>query len=381
MNNQRILIWTPTGRDAELIQQTLIQNDLEIQICKDTSTLCKEIEEGPGAILLAQEALQPQVVNDLTHCLNLQPPWSDIPVILILSRDKVAQTRLQTSDILLRFTNLTLLERPVYPITLVSLMLAAMRARRRQYDVAKFLNEKVESEQRLEQRVVERTRQLQSANDQVLASLKEKEVLLKEIHHRVKNNLQIISSLLRMQVDKVKNPDAHHIFKTSQDRIQSMALIHEALYQSRDLSNIDFGEYVKKLMSHLRNSYAERPDLVAQDIQIDPEPIGIESAIACGLILNELVTNAFKHAFPQEQKGTLTVHFHRLDENNCKLVIGDNGVGMPETINWENSSSMGFRIVRVLSQQLQAKLEFKSVKGTTFTLILPSIRQESLFQN
>ncbi len=188
----------------------------------------------------------------------------------------------------------------------------------------------------LEMRVRERTAELTETNRQLQREVEErkqaennKEILLKEIHHRVKNNMQIILSLLKMQARQMGGGKLMKFYKDSQDRIFSMALVHEQLYQSKDLSSIDFKNYVKKLVRNLRASFDQSLQDIVIKIDIEDVFIDIDRAIPCGLIINELVSNAFKYAFPREEKGVLQITMHS-EKDTIELVIKDNGIGIKD---------------------------------------------------
>jgi PAS domain S-box-containing protein len=206
------------------------------------------------------------------------------------------------------------------------------------------------------------------AEEQLRASLREKEVLLKEIHHRVKNNLQVISSLLSLQSGAVKDREALEMFKESQSRVRSMALIHEKLYQSSDLASIDLSAYVRELAATLFRSYGVRPGNVSLEVCAPGILLGIDSAVPCGLIINELVSNCLKHAFPAGRSGEIRIELGRQDDNNLVLRVSDNGVGLPKDLDFENLKSLGLRIVRTLTEQLNGALEFHNSGGTQFTI-------------
>lgn len=211
----------------------------------------------------------------------------------------------------------------------------------------------------------------QRAEEEIKLSLKEKEVLLKEIHHRVKNNLQIITSLLNLQSAQIKDPEAVMLFRESQSRVRSMALIHEKLYQSKDLARIDFDGYVHDLMVYLFRSYAANPDQIRMHIETHDIFLGIDTAIPCGLIISELVTNTIKYAFPDGKRGNLYVSLGPEDEGNLLLYVRDDGVGFPENFNWRESDSLGLQLVSTLSSQLHGKIEVSGQGGTSFRITFP----------
>ncbi len=211
----------------------------------------------------------------------------------------------------------------------------------------------------------------QRAEEEIKLSLKEKEVLLKEIHHRVKNNLQIITSLLNLQSAQIKDPDAIMLFRESQSRVRSMALIHEKLYQSKDLARIDFDGYVRDLMVYLFRSYAANPEQIRTHIETHGMFLGIDTAIPCGLIISELVTNTIKYAFPQGKRGNLYVGLGPEDDGHLTLLVKDDGVGFPDNFDWRESDSLGLQLVSTLSSQLHGTILVNGSGGTSFKITFP----------
>jgi PAS domain S-box-containing protein len=205
------------------------------------------------------------------------------------------------------------------------------------------------------------------AEQRLRASLDEKEVLLKEVHHRVKNNLQIISSLLALQARETADPDAHRMFEDSQGRIRSMALIHEQLYQSGELSRIDFSEYVQRLCSHLADSSGVLNGRAVLRIDVAPTPLPLFLAIPCGMILNELVSNALKHAFPEDRQGQIFVGFD-IEGESYRLTVRDNGVGIAGRSSTPNTGSLGLKVVEALVGQLGGSLTCQNSGGASFTI-------------
>jgi len=205
------------------------------------------------------------------------------------------------------------------------------------------------------------------AEDQIKASLEEKEVLLREIHHRVKNNLQIISSLLNLQSRYIKDKQVLHVFKESQNRIKSMALIHKKLYQSKDLARIDFAEYVRSLIADLFRSYKADYDLITLKINIDDVFLGIDTAIPCGLIINELVSNSLKYAFKGGQ-GEIRIDLHSEKEGKFTLIVSDSGLGLPKDLDFRNTESLGLQLICTLVDQLQGTIGLDRTGGTKFKI-------------
>jgi PAS domain S-box-containing protein len=199
-------------------------------------------------------------------------------------------------------------------------------------------------------------------------SLHEKEVLLKEIHHRVKNNLQIVFGLLELQARSIHDPHIKTLFEDSQNRIHSMALIHEMLYRSSDLSQIDFATYLQDLLHSLAQSYNVDAQRISFQVDIETFPLNIELATPCGLIVNELVTNALKHAFPNHRSGSIKLACHKSKENRVCLIISDNGIGISADLNISKIKSLGLQLVYTLTKQLKGTIILDRSGGTTFQL-------------
>jgi PAS domain S-box-containing protein len=235
------------------------------------------------------------------------------------------------------------------------------------------IHEQELANQRLENEVRDRTqalRQLQAKEDELRRSLNEKETLLHEVHHRVKNNLQVISSLLRMQGDLLKDNQAAAALKESQHRIASMAHIHELLYSSQYIDQIDFAEYTRTLVAELLQSYTSLGHRVSVRFNTTHVLLKVDQAIPCGLILNELVTNALKYAYPSTS-GEVVVDLTEDAAGLVTLSVADRGVGLPEGLDWQNSTSMGLPIVELLTQQIGGKLHVQTNPGTAFSVEFP----------
>ncbi|PYV18120.1 MAG: hypothetical protein DMG07_04540 [Acidobacteria bacterium] len=211
------------------------------------------------------------------------------------------------------------------------------------------------------------------ADEQIRASLEEKEVLLKEIHHRVKNNLQIISSLLSLQATQIQDVRALQTFKESQNRVKAMALVHERLYQSGDLARIDFADYVRNLTNYLLKSYEINPKVIRLKLDVHSETMNIDVAIPCGLIISELVSNALKYAFPDGRNGDIWVRFKPDGERDFRLVVGDDGVGMSK-VGAEDLSSLGLKLVRSLTDQIGGTMTQRNEHGLEFDIRMPRVR-------
>lgn len=203
--------------------------------------------------------------------------------------------------------------------------------------------------------------------EELLESLKEKEMLLKEIYHRTKNNLIVISSLLNVQSQHITDEKALNFFKKSQYRARSMALIHERLYQSRDLKRINFGDYIRKLSNELLEAYAINPENKKMDISADDIMLDINTAIPLGLILNELISNSLKYAFPNGREGEISIDFREVDDQFL-LTVKDDGVGFPEDLNFRTAKTLGSKLINSLTNQIEGEIKLDRSKGTKFQI-------------
>jgi two-component sensor histidine kinase/AmiR/NasT family two-component response regulator len=326
-------------------------------------------EKEPDVILLD---LRMPEMDGLSVLKQLGQEAPQTPVIVVSGtgsfEDVIATVRLGSWDYIPK------------PITdLNDLENAIIRTRER----ARLLVENERYKEELERKIRDRTEELQLMNkilseeisarkkseSLVRASLAEKEVMLKEIHHRVKNNLQVISSLLSLQSGYTEDAEATNLLRECQHRVRSMSMLHEKLYRSEDLSRIDMSEYAVTLISFLLRSYSI-DGRVKPTYKIKNIHMGIDSAIPCGLIINELVSNALTHAFGQESGGELTVFMHR-ENDNIKLEVSDNGCGLPEDFNISESRTLGMTLVETLAQQLSGKVNFFNDNGATFQITFP----------
>ena len=211
------------------------------------------------------------------------------------------------------------------------------------------------------------------AEELIKASLREKEAMLKEIHHRVKNNLQVTSSLLRLQTSAIDDPSVREMFEETQARIRSMALVHEKLYQSTNLSEIDFSEYIRDLGTLLLQSSAQT-DRITINVTGQAMVLSIDIAVPCGLVVNELLSNALKHGFPGGRHGVIQVQLHS-DDGGRTIIVRDDGIGMPPNVDIESAETLGLRLVRALAQQIDGNVAIDGGKvGSAFVFTFPSER-------
>ncbi|PCC70431.1 PAS domain S-box-containing protein [Nannocystis exedens] len=213
--------------------------------------------------------------------------------------------------------------------------------------------------------------EIKRAEEAVRASLREKELLLKELHHRVKNNLQITASLLRLQSDKVDDEAARQLLKESRDRIRSMSLVHEMLYRSKDFARVDFADYTRSLVAQLFQSYGGSACHIAVKTELDSIEVGIDVAVPCGLIINELVSNSLKYAFRDRDCGEIHVRLRALSGSRAELMIRDDGVGMAAEGRIQGAQTLGLTLVRTLVAQLEGTLGLLVQDGTETTITFP----------
>jgi two-component sensor histidine kinase len=270
-------------------------------------------------------------------------------------------------------------------LALVGLRLRTRQLRRASARLSRLVEERTrelqQSRDDLEKRVAERTTELEQdiaerkkteqalveREEQIRASLREKEALLKEIHHRVKNNLQIIISLLNLQAAHTKDPAILGAFAESENRVRSMALVHESLYRSSDLARVVLAPHVQRLCEHLYRCYGVDTRRIELRTTISDAALDLDRAIPCGLIINELVSNALKYAFPDGGKGSIHVKLdHSLDRYT--LLVKDNGIGLPEGFDFRRADSLGLQLVCGLTEQIGGTIEYLRDGGSTFRI-------------
>jgi len=219
---------------------------------------------------------------------------------------------------------------------------------------------------------------LKTAEENLKTSLEDKELLLRELHHRVKNNMQIISSLLSLQSQHIQDKRDLKIFKSSQNRVKTMSLIHEELYSSQDFSHINLSEYIRNLTKELLTSHIGDPGRVQLTVNVEDIKMELETAIPLGLLINEIVANSVNHAFPHHQKGEIIVDLQR-DGDAFILKISDNGIGIPKHIDFEKAETLGFQLVNNLVNQLDGEIEMQTNNGTTFIVKFKELEYKKRF--
>ncbi len=243
-------------------------------------------------------------------------------------------------------------------------------------DLEKKIEERTQALSETNKRLQEEISRREDTEEKIRASLKEKEILLAEIHHRVKNNLQIISSLLALQAGLVSDASIKGVLEDSRNRVRSIALIHEHIYRSKDLAKIDFHEYLGSLASSLLKNHAGNKVRISVDTDEGPVFLRMDKALPCSLIINELVTNCLKHAFLPGEEGEIQIQFRRGGQDDYLLTVRDNGRGFPEDVDYRSTKSLGLQLVLNLAEaQLQGSLELVTGGGTEFRILFPEVRK------
>lgn len=219
--------------------------------------------------------------------------------------------------------------------------------------------------------------ELKEAEETLKTSLREKEVLLKEVHHRVKNNLQVISSIINLQSHYVKDSKTLEMLNESQNRIKSMAFIHEKLYQTKDFANINITDYIKKLSQSLVHSYRVKKENITLQFDLEDIVVDLDQSIPCGLIINELVSNALKYAFPDNRDGIIFISMFE-SENMLTLRVKDDGIGLPDGLDYKNTESLGLQLVVALTDQLDGEIVLDRKNGTSFTITFAKLKRSYL---
>lgn len=397
----KILIVDDDSWNLDLISRILTRANFQVDTAIDgIDAICKIKKNLPELILL--DGIMPKLDGfETCHLLKQDSMTKGIPIIfmsaLVEQEKKVKAFKLGVSDYITKpFQKAELLARVEYQLELVNLRYALETKNKR---LEAEINQKYEAELsllntneqlsnanqtliaeienrkaieiKLQQEIVER----QIAEKQVKKSLQEKELLLKEIHHRVKNNLYIVSSLLESQKDYIIDSQLIKILENSRSRIMSMALIHEQLYGDFSLFQIDFQQYIITLTDYSIDSYFT--DNIAFKITIPQIYLNIETANPCGLIINELISNAVEHAFVGRERGKIALDFQENSHREFSLIIKDDGIGFPEYKDFFNSESLGLELVVTLVEQLEGQIEMNNSNGTEIKITFKELNYKN----
>lgn len=401
----RILIADDSPANLQLLSRILIENGYRVREASDgAAALRLARSESPDMIML--DVMMP-LLDGFETCRFLKSgaDTRDIPVVFMTSlaetSDKIKGFRMGAADYITKPFQVEEILARVKTLLALHAMRRRLEARNTQLEraneelasvnsaLSREITERklaeealIQYRERLEVLVKERTQELGRANaslkaeiierehaeEQVRASLREKDILLKEIHHRVKNNLQIISTLLDLQSEHIEDERSLRYFRDSQDRIRSMALVHEKLYQTRDFISINFGEYLANLARYLFNSYITDPDRISLRLDVAPATLEIDQALPFGLIVSELVSNSMKYAFPDGRRGEIAVRLRVEGDAGIELMVRDDGVGLPPGLDFRNTDSLGLQLVTMLVRQIRGEIEPGNEGGTSFTI-------------
>ena len=360
-----ILYLDDNPRDAERVRDILQQSELacELRLVGDREAYEAALAQTRFDLILSADALPD---CDGTAALALaRERQPDVPFILLSG----TLGEEQAVDCVLRgATDFVLKQRPnrLVPAILRALTEAGAQQHRREAEAALRL-----SEERLRQaQAMQDITQRQQVEAALRDSLRDKDVLLQEIHHRVKNNLQIVSSLLHLQTDQAAQPTVKAVFKEAQRRVLSMALIHESLYRSPNLAQVNLAEYIETLCTHVFRSFGVDGAQIKLVTRLEPVALGLDQAVPCGLILNELLSNALKYAFPSGRTGQITLTLSA-PTGQVHLQVADNGVGLPPPMETAPARPPGLGLVSMLAKQLKGEVVVERGEGAAFQLTFP----------
>ncbi len=349
MTNQiNILIVDDDPRNLDVLESILVSPEYRLFRARTADEALLALIHDEFAVIVLDVRLPDISGYELAHMIKERKRTQHVPIIFLTAYYR------EDEDVLQGYGAgaVDYLSKPVNPLILQSKVSVFVDLFRKTRALA-TMNRAMEAE--IEQRLQE-----------LKASLHEKEILLKEIHHRVKNNLQVISSMIDLQADRQADLQVRVLFQDARDRVRSMALVHEKLYQSQDLARIELGAYTRNLVQELLQTYGTEKR-VRLNITVESVLLPVDMAIPCGLMLNEMATNSLKHAFVGRDCGTIEVGLSRQGDT-VRLFFEDDGCGLPTEIDWKTTSSLGLRLIRMLSDQLHGSLTLTSGSGTTFQL-------------
>jgi two-component sensor histidine kinase len=365
-----ILYLDDNPRDAERVRDILQQSELacELRLVGDREAYEAALAQTRFDLILSADALPD---CDGTAALALaRERQPDVPFILL----SCTLGEEQAVDCVLRgATDFVLKQRPnrLVPAILRALTEAGAQQHRREAEAALRLSEERLSEERQRQaQAMQDITQRQQVEAALRDSLRDKDVLLQEIHHRVKNNLQIVSSLLHLQTDQAAQPTVKAVFKEAQRRVLSIALIHESLYRSPNLAQVNLAEYIETLCTHVFRSFGVDGAQIKLVTRLEPVALGLEQAVPCGLIVNELLSNALKYAFPSGRTGQITLTLSA-PAGQVHLQVADNGVGLPPPMETAPARPPGLGLVSMLAKQLKGEVVVERGEGAAFQLTFP----------
>jgi two-component sensor histidine kinase len=345
-----ILLVDDDPRNLDVLESILSSSDYRLLRARNANEALLALLAHEFAVIVLDIRLPDASGLELAHIIKQRKKTQDVPIIFLTAYYQEDKDVLQGYGV----GAVDYLSKPVNPKILVSKVAVFVDLFRKTRALA-TMNIAMEQE-------------IAAQLQQLKASLVEKDTLLKEIHHRVKNNLQIISSLISLQSNKISDPDQRRLFQDTRDRVKSMALVHEKLYQSKDLGRVEMAEYTRQLLNDLFQVNGAVAAKLRLELELEPVLLPVDVAIPCGLILNELTTNAIKHAFHNRPSGRIAVRLRAAPEETVQLIFADDGQGFASHVDWREADTLGLQLVRMLTEQLQGTIEVVNGHGTTFRL-------------
>ena len=353
-----IMVVDDTHASLKLLVDYLSEEGYNVHPADSGKLALASVAQSPPELILLDIRMPGMDGFEVLRQLKARPESRNIPVIFLSAVTEIDQ-RIEG----LKMGAVDFISKPFQRDELLTRIHAHLELSRLRMQSEKHVTELQRINEQLTVEIAERKR----VEEELKISLAEKETLLKEIHHRVKNNLQIIASLLNLQSQYIKDEKTLAVIRESQNRIKAMALIHEKIYQSKSLDRIDYGDYLEKITRSLFESYGISPKKIVMKINAKNIFLHIDKAIPCSLIINELLSNSFKHAFPNDHTGEVRIDV-KLDGDTVRLLYSDNGIGLPESITLDRTESLGMRLISGLIQQLKGTVEIQRKEGTTFLI-------------
>jgi len=373
----RILVVDDLEENRYLLKSLLTGGGYEVAAAVNGKTAMEELEKGAWDLVISDILMPVMDGYQLCRAIRSSDRLRHLPFVFFTS----SYVDGQDEDFAMKLGADRFYRKPMDPRALLENIrklleeAAENRGRTRpeipfsEGEVLKLHNERLvnnlEKKMRgLETEIAERKR----IEKELLDSLEEKEVLLKEIHHRVKNNMQVISSLFHLQIRNTSNEECRGILVENETRVRSMSIVHEYLYRSLDLSKVDLASYIRSIADHLSSVYLKDRTRVRVETDLEEILLDINSAVPCGLLLNELISNALKHAFPEGRTGVVRIGMHRRPDGGVELSVADDGVGLSDAVDYHRAESMGLQIVNLLASQLDGTIAVDRTAGTAIVL-------------
>ena len=370
----RVLVVDDEKSIRIVLREFLRKDGHEVDVAEDVPMAFELLEKHRFDVVVT-DIIMPRITG-VELLKKIHEKWPDIQVIMITGEPNV-----NTAVEAVRSGAYDYLAKPVSRDAMIRVVGKAAWLKALSDEKRRLEEENRKHREHLEELVKERTYELSLANEQlkeeieerkrgeelITTQLKEKEVLLREVHHRVKNNMQVIQSLFGLQARQVSDETVNKVFSEAQNRIMSMALVHEMLYRSKDLTRIDLNDYLNSLVKGLFQSFRVNSRKIGMEIDCKDLYLDINTAIPCGLVVNEIVTNSIKHAFPDEREGRIIISFRSVN-GNFDLLIGDDGIGIPGEVNFDTSKTLGLHLIKILVEQLGGEIELKRQFGTEFRI-------------